>query len=383
MDVKEEDHIAIGLFKDNDDNVLIRSRKSGFDFDIRTGKMKENMDGFKENLNGKNLELYSDLQKINIKYTYTPADTYPVFTTKQNEAIILKSEALLGNSVYVETKLEKYYNSIKMATALALPVNSNYDYKVPHKFVYYSKAGDAYQLVLKKDTADIYKLAFSTKDRTNIDVKLISEINPKDISTNEEVSIADVDGYTAYANTSPMINYSWTFNASTMKTPYIPNYTQSPDHLENLSGTSSQTGIPYCWGGAHGDVSACGWDSYSTALSKGKTAGNIRYENEEWVNSTAGVDCSGFISVAYRLGYKYNTTGLYYYFTVGTWNNLSSGCIFDKPGDHVVMYDYPYFSGSTIIGYYTRESTTSGSQDKAKLYSRSLSELSGYYVLHK
>jgi cell wall-associated NlpC family hydrolase len=176
-----------------------------------------------------------------------------------------------------------------------------------------------------------------------------------------------------------MINLIWTYNPSTMRTADTST-TACPDWLSSYTSPISVGSIPYCWGGCYGDVSACGLTSFTNALSSyNYTAGNIDCD-AGWVSGTAGVDCSGFISVAYRLSTKYNTTGLASYFTkLSSWSSIQAGDIFDYPASHVVMYYYNVYNSSGVLtSYETLEATTSGT-DKAKEYVRTVAYIQTYY----
>lgn len=384
FDFPEEQYTAVGLFRDKNNNAIFRNLKTGSDYYVDTRKVENKYAGIKVKNNGeKSIMLTSDAQQFTVNYTFTPAATYPVMNTNA-ETILLKTEALVGKSIYTETKIEKYQNGKKISNALAMPINGNYEYSVPHKYLYCDNSEKAYQMVLKNNNVEIYQLSFSDKDLTNITTDLINKIQPKDIKpvkemSRDEVSVSDVDRVTAYWNCEDMITFSWSFNPATMKTP-TNSTTECPDYLSSITSTTNMTGLPYCWGGANGDVSACGQVSFSSAISSGKTAGNVLCTGS-YKSSTAGVDCSGFISVGYRLSQKYGTSGLASYFTqTDGFSDILPGDIFIDAGSHVVMYRYPNFDAyGNIISYATKEATTSGT-DQAKNYTRTLSYIQNNYL---
>lgn len=129
---------------------------------------------------------------------------------------------------------------------------------------------------------------------------------------------------------------------STKKSPY------------QFGSTAFQTaGIPYCWGGYDG------WDNTSymtpnstyeveflTALSKGRTAGNINTTASGWVTGTAGLDCSGFISACYEFTFKLSTSSIPSYFTKITWATCAPGDVADNVGHHTYMIKYKYTDSS-------------------------------------
>lgn|GEM_PF-2070873 len=383
-EMKENESILYGLAKDKFDKVVFRSLKDGTDNDFFSGAKKDSYDGYIVKSSEKSMILTSDEQKINIDYSYTCAGAYPLLFTDNGERLIEENEALIGDGIYVETRVTKYKNGQKLGTALALPIKNNYDVKVPHKFINAAKDSKVYQMILKKNSVDIYQLDFSKENRSNINSNLVESIKPQNINApnTSVVPMAMVDRLTAWSNAVNMVNYTWTYDPSTMKTP-VTSTKKPPTQLAKLTTKTSVKGIPYCWGGANGDVAACGLSSFSSALSSGSTAGNINTSSPSWVSGTAGVDCSGFISVAYRLNRHYGTKELAdpnnNLFTHVSWNFISKGDIADRT-DHVWMYDYTlYDSSGNIVGYSTLESTFSGSGgEKAKYHSRKLSDAQTY-----
>lgn len=395
----EEQYTAVGLFMDNNKNVIFRNLSEGTDYYLDSSKTETTYAGTSIVKDAtKSLLVTSNQQQFNISYTYTPATTYPLMTTK-NDAIIYKTEALIGKTIYTETKLQKYANGKRISTALAMEINGNYVQAVPHKYICCDGYENAYQMVLKSNSVEIYQLEFYDQDLTRISLNLVNQIQPVDIKPVTEMSqtqaklqtkasaiikvmatLASVDRTTAYWNCDDMINYSWSFNSSTKKTANTST-TTCPDWLSSVTGTVTETGLPYCWGGANGDVAACGKSSFVSALTS-CTAGNVLCSGS-YKSGTAGVDCSGFISVGYRFSVKYGTSTLVNstgpFKSTGGFGNILPGDIFDDPGSHVVMYRYPNFdSNGNIISYATKEATTSGT-DKTKNYTRSLTEIQNNY----
>lgn len=383
FNLEERDHILYGLSKNKNNKIVLRSFKEGMDYEIGNSSKKLNgYDGFTSKLNSKRLDLNSGEQNISIDYSYTCIGTYPIQFTKQGERLILENEALIGNGIYVETRVSKYKDGKNIANALALPTKDYYG-KIPHKYIYSTDDGNAYQLILTKNSVEIYRLGFSKVKGTNIDAKIIQNINPKDeVFIEDKVSVSMVDASTAYTNAVSMVNYSWSYNPATMKTQ-VTGTTAPPDYLANLTSTTTVTGIPYCWGGAFGNVSACGFVSFLTKLSQGSKAGNVESASPSYVSGTAGVDCAGFISVAYRLDKRYGTRDIclpanQLFFPI-SWINIQRGDIGNISGYHVWMCDYTVRgSGGEILGMYTIEATTNKPNQKAKYYSRTIGDMQSY-----
>ena len=149
-----------------------------------------------------------------------------------------------------------------------------------------------------------------------------------------------------------------------------------PDYLVGVSFPSSQTGIPYCWGGFDGITtsSSSAWTSFADAMSKKKFAGNVNTSTSGYQSGTAGFDCSGFVSSVAGFSSKLSTSNLAsstYTYSVSA-ANRSLYDIYVKSGTHVL-----YYVGTSTNGINTREATTTG-DDKTKLYTRSNTWISSY-----
>ena len=188
-----------------------------------------------------------------------------------------------------------------------------------------------------------------------------------------------------------MINATWTLTRNHLTPPNgaigIP-YTTIVGTIPT-SGVQ-MTGLPYCWGGMNG-ISSVGTAehllSFNTLINRtyGNTGsyyypGNQGVRGTNYVSGTCGVDCSGFVALAFGLTTKRGTSWFHQNFGDAiSHSTLSRMDILVKSDYHMVLFDY--FSSS---GYYTViEATTVVSQTneliyKAVAHTRSSSDFTGY-----
>ena len=96
-------------------------------------------------------------------------------------------------------------------------------------------------------------------------------------------------------------------------------------------------------------------------LTQGKYAGNVCTDSTHAINGTVGMDCSGYVSVAYNLPYKHSTTNMTNCFTANsTVQNVEPYDILCKSGSHVMIVVWTYFTnGIRYVDTY-EESCSSG-----------------------
>jgi len=121
-----------------------------------------------------------------------------------------------------------------------------------------------------------------------------------------------------------------------------------------LGSAGTYGSVSYRWGGFD---TVSNFNSHMSPAT-GK-AGDITSGTE--ATCAYGVDCSGFVSRVWQLGYHCTTSCLD---DSSVSHSVSYGSlleydIFDKPGSHVILFRY--YSGN---GYYVSESTTASSYDR-------------------
>jgi len=253
--------------------------------------------------------------------------------------------------MYVETRVGHYSNGEKIYTALALPVNSNYYTKVPYKYIYATK-NKVYQMTTTQNSLDIFELIPQIGKVSNIDKNLIKKYMIKSPKlTKEPVQILTTTRSDALDRAFEMFAYGWTYDPSQHFTT-TTTYKQSPEQLVGVSTITNFGGIPYKWGGMNGKDTDnfSSYGNFNDELNS-KTAGDIKSPppgTPEWekplyvTSSTAGIDCSGFISAAYEFIFKLGTSTIPDYFTTTTWVALLPGDIANRVNRHVWMMKYRY-----------------------------------------
>lgn len=181
----------------------------------------------------------------------------------------------------------------------------------------------------------------------------------------------------AYSRARAQVFYSWQYRAANSNNPN-PSLVTQPSYIANTTPPASMVGIPYCWGGFDGhdkSSSRSQWINFGDAMSKNKFAGNVSNSSLHWVNGTAGLDCSGFVSVAINSSVKLSTIDLAsstHSYSISDSERLRMD-IYNRSWFHVVFFDSILEGGQ---GIYTIESTTDGFEQKVKFWARTWTWLS-------
>jgi hypothetical protein len=303
-----------------------------------------------------------------------------------------------NNSLYVElfdqvdtAKVSGEYTVRKYAgsklTAVA-PIDLSSYYFTPNTVIELTASGDLYQILCSKDQVTITKKAFvpsaSFKSKLpQIKAQALKEAAAESLQAKAITLASNAPNTRAVAQTNAnnMSALTWKYSAANKVNPNSSNV-KTPDYLVSAATGSTQTGIPYAWGGNDGLTthSTSSWTSFADAISKGKFAGNVNTDTSGYQTGTAGLDCSGFVGSAAGFTSKLSTTNLAsstYTASIPT----TSRQIYDiyvKSGSHVL-----FFTGENGSSINTREATTTG-DDKTKAYSRTTTYLSSEgYVLRR
>jgi len=376
----------LSLYKDKSGDIMIRDSKEGSEKNIDTGEIYTSFDGTEVVQKGNNLILSHKGRNIPVKYNYQSAGTYPISSNSDDELLIVETEVLRTSKIYVEKRISKYDKDKKTGMALAEPT---FNYEVmPHKYLYATKKGDAYQMVCNMDNITIYKLGFTEKDKTNLDKDFVKvHVQNKACQTEPllayngtspsipQLYLAEApisERYDAFDRGLDMVEYTWTYDPSSMKTPDAGS-TKPPQHLRG-SSTIEVEGIPYKWGGFD-NIS-----EFETNLEDGKTAGDIN--SSSVVSSVTGIDCSGFISRAYDISYKLSTHIMHTQFSPCPYADY--GDIFNS-SNHVLMIHSSVYSGydGSFLGVNSIESTTAGYVDGVKWWFASTDYLQAFTAMRK
>jgi hypothetical protein len=176
---QEKFYSLLRLGKNKLGNVVLWNTLDGSVQEIDSGKATSHFNSVTIDFNKQDNTyiLATNEQSIIVTYDYNAAGTYPLNITENDELVVLETEALVGEKLYVENRIVKYKNSKKVETALAL-VTDNYETKVPKKYIYTTKDGRAFQLVNNENAIEIYELYFAEGHHTRIDDELIERVKP-------------------------------------------------------------------------------------------------------------------------------------------------------------------------------------------------------------
>lgn len=162
------------------------------------------------------------------------------------------------------------------------------------------------------------------------------------------VVLKSITAEDAYKRGMDIINHVWEYNSAgngnkQEESVIIPGY------LKNINRTRV-CGIPYCWGGyLSTDKSNSSYaDNFDDAIKKGYTAGNVHCSGK-YIERTAGLDCSGFVSAVFDLPDKCSTKTMYTCFDEISFSDLKPMDILNSEGKHCYVYLGKSQDGKGII----------------------------------
>lgn len=165
-------------------------------------------------------------------------------------------------------------------------------------------------------------------------------------------------------------------------------YIQLPEHLRDKTD-STETGIPYNYGGSDGIDTTSNrlWINFSEALTKGATAGNVRFEGG-YKGETAGIDSASFIQSSLKIaGGKLTSYTLKEYLDPISFDDLRNMDVLLNRGDSAAFFQgWVYDDYGNIIGAATLEATidnTDGTGQKVKEFYRSKDYLMNNYKAYR
>ncbi|MDW8802567.1 cell wall-binding repeat-containing protein [Clostridium sp. A1-XYC3] len=165
-------------------------------------------------------------------------------------------------------------------------------------------------------------------------------------------------------------------------------YIQLPEHLRDKTD-STETGIPYNYGGSDGIDTTSNrlWSNFSEALTKGATAGNVRFEGG-YKGETAGIDSASFIQSSLKIaGGKLTSYTLKDYLDPISFDDLRNMDVLLNRGDSAAFFQgWVYDDYGNVIGAATLEATidnTDGTGQKVKEFYRSKDYLMNNYKAYR
>lgn len=297
-----------------------------------------------------------------IKSDFTIADVKPVAMNRAETAVFTCE---LGSSINgnVTSNRVFFMNGDNVKSFVQLEEQPEL---VPNKMFQAKDSGHVYQMVLENGRINVIKL----KEQTNYTVQpaqmqkaykpAILEEEPiveEQRASSGTISPMAVSVSTARQNAIDMYLYKWTYKPA-LNGKNKPQGVVQPKFLQGVTKDTSFTGIPYCRGGSQGKSVTYQKVTFAQALAKGYYAGNATGGN--YVGNTTGLDCSGYVSVAFKLGKKYSTrslvsnSGPFVQVTDGTIKKMD---ILNKAGSHVAIHADTTLSGGKTYFLIYEETT--------------------------
>lgn len=165
-----------------------------------------------------------------------------------------------------------------------------------------------------------------------------------DVTSASSISLNPTSRTSIVERARAALNINWVLNPANFSSPGVPNLCnptndiwRRPHRLDNKQGNQVKA-IPYRWGGYFGSL-----DTFKRHIKDGKLAGSVctcRKGNCIYKGAT-GLDCSGFVSYAWKTG-RYFTTGSLPNPDVSSpiaWSALQPGDIVNKQRSHVRLVE--------------------------------------------
>lgn len=292
-----------------------------------------------------------------------------------NDNVIVSITDISSNPMLLLTELtyRKIDKTGKELGVIRIPLETYSSFPLNH--IKIDENGDAYVMALKEDRVEISKIVFGKTYNSKL-ANMKTQKSYKSTQNNMVVenglitpATLSISRSTVAWEASLQTDHQWTFAAMNADEP--PG-TCIPDWLSSLN-YGSKMGIPYCWGGFDGTStrSCTSWNNYDDAMTKSALAGNVSCTGG-WKAGTAGLDCSGFVSAAYKFTSHCNTSWFASYGRQISYSALQDCDFIVAAGDHIVLYKGTSTDGSY---FFTQESTVSGN-DMCKWYTRTVNYLS-------
>lgn len=282
-----------------------------------------------------------------------------VFSTDkegQSTASIVSSYTLQGRTSIVDECI--FINEGDETVAYAMP--ESHEGVLSRGHLQNADDGSLYHMVVSNDGIQIFQLA-----KNDIDDFTEQDMLQRTLSLNENDGIQTASSSYKNITTTTVKNrmdkyykLSWTFNNKKNAVKSVtanPQYVELPGWLSKYSDNQnhSVTNVPYCWGGWNAET-------FISNINAGKFAGNVCTSSSGYVSGTVGMDCSGFVSVAFDLPYKHGTSTLSNCFSKVANGNVAAYNIMNKAGSHVKIVTKVYTSNGTKYIDTYEESSSSG-----------------------
>lgn len=377
-----DNYLMQKLYKDNNDKIWLYYDNTSLLISDEDNNVGARVAGFAEadalslkvSNNAKSASIVGGNYDISI-YSNELLNVQVLNTDNSNNLYVDMFEQIDSPKVLGEYTVKKY--SGNKLTSIA-PISLENYYFSPNNVLELTSNGDLYQINCFEDSIQIVKKGFVSSKNFRSNINQIKQqalsYMENDVSTMAVRANAPNSRTTTQSNANAMSALTWTYKSTNKVNPNSATVS-TPDYLVGVTTPSSQTGIPYAWGGNDGltTSSSSSWTNFTDAMSKNKFAGNSDTVSVPYYTSgTAGLDCSGFVGGAAGFTSKLGTTNLASttYTTAIASSSIQIYDIYVASGSHVLFY-----TGDNGTSINTREATTTG-DDKTKAYSRTKTYLS-------
>ena len=241
---------------------------------------------------------------------------------------------------------------------------------LPQRYVQVLADGRIYLLLIKKEAYELWQITLEEQaessfkqlakaaDELETDYRWATNyrVREENISTTTKVVLSREE---VEERIDAIVNYVWYLVPSAVKTSRTEIITFPRYISKIIEGYSLEEdwkiemkGLPYCWGGSFTQYKGWGYGggTFDKALYEWNyLAGNINTKGT-YKDYTAGVDCSGFVSIVYGIKPRFSTSQLS---DVGTrLRNISKLQGMDmlvSPGDHIVLFREWLDDGAMLV----------------------------------
>jgi len=241
----------------------------------------------------------------------------------------------------------------KKLGSYVLPVEE-YAY-LPGTYIQVLGNGNIYLLVPTEQTVEVRKISLKQETDSRLEeientaetleAKYVSDTRYRKRTGTACTEEIEVSREEVWKRANAMANHKWTMKRTNTLTSKSEPGVDLPREIaaikaarEGNAWSAELTGIPYCWGGFYAlDVGFKNL-TFDEAISKKYVAGNIN-STGYYKYMTAGLDCSGFVSAAFKLKSKQSTRGLS---DVGSKisdvRKMEQMDLLVQPGEHIIFF---------------------------------------------
>lgn len=241
-------------------------------------------------------------------------------TDPNGNAIVTYSDFVDNTSVFMFEKTIRKYDPQGNLIGCAL-IDYADDYTYPNQEISVTSNGTIYHMACQSNQVVIRSIELGTKYVSKMDELQarckdiesttednFDEVSDNSISETQRIDRISLSRASVEDRATQMAQVRWVV---LLVNVLAPSGASVPPYIKYVGVGNmipeEYAGIPYCRGGTNGIDTYSGYPTFATVLTNNAT-GNTR--SGDIVDGTVGLDCSGFVTSAYRLPKRYNTSGL-------------------------------------------------------------------------